>query len=58
MHPPVTDAHQIVQKKEGVDVDPASIADVDATFPGYSCVNGMSTIETTFLEEKNIVPIR
>ena len=44
--------------KEGVYADPASIADVEATFPGSSRVTSMGTIETMFLVNEEIVPIK
>ena len=42
---------------EGVDVDPISNVDVEATFPGSSHVTSMGSIETTFLVNADLIPI-
>ena len=41
----------------GVDAEHASIDIAEETFPGSSCVTIMGTIQTTFLVDKEIIPI-
>ena len=44
--------------EEGVDTNPDSNADDEETFPGSSCVTSMVSIETTFLVNKELIPIK
>ena len=53
----VADRHTLDSVEEGVDADPASNVDVEATFPGSSRVTSMGSIETTFLVNEKLVPI-
>ena len=55
---PASDWRTPDHAKEGVDVEHASIDIVEATFPESSCVTSTGSIETTFLVNKELVPIK
>ena len=44
--------------EERVDAEHASIDIVEATFPGSSHATSMSTIQTTFLVDEDLIPIK
>ena len=53
----VADQRTPDRAEEGVDAEPDSNDDVEAAFPGYSHVTSTSSIETSFLVKKELVPI-
>ena len=56
---PIGDRRTPDRAKEGVDENHASnIANVEATFPGSSCVTSIGSIVTTFLVNEELVPIK
>jgi hypothetical protein len=46
------------EQGQGVDATETSIDIAQATFPGSSHVTSMRTLETTFLVDENLVPIK
>ena len=44
--------------EEGIDTEHDSINIIEETFLGSSCVTSMGIIQTTFLVEKELVPIK
>ena len=53
-----SDQHTLDRAEDGVDVEHASIDIVEATFLGSSRVTSAGTIQTTFLVDEELVPIK
>ena len=56
--PATGDQRTLDHADEGVDVNPASNVDVEAKFPRSSHVTSTSSIETPFLVNEELIPIK